>query len=89
MKRRLSEDDAMKFGIYGVELERARKFLKAHKCVLPDAPKRMQKLTGQKKKQGAIGGQYSYRFTPTSLGIAVTVRCACGKEENVTEYDSW
>ena len=52
-------------------------------------PKKEQRLLGQKKKQGAIGGQYSYRFTPTSLGTAVSVKCACGKEKNVTEYDSW
>lgn len=89
MKGKLSMDDKMEFRISGVELERVRNFKKNHECFLPNASKKEQRLLGQKKKQGAIGGQYTYSFTPTSLGTAVSMRCACGKEENVTEYDSW
>lgn len=29
---------------------------------------------------GAIGGRYSYCFTPTSIGIIGTIRCSCGAE---------
>lgn len=29
---------------------------------------------------GSIGGRYSYRFVPTSLGTSGTVRCTCGAE---------
>ncbi len=89
MKGKLSKNDAMEFEISGVEFDKVKKFKKDHNCSLPDAPKRLQKLTGEKKRQGAIGGQYSYSFTPTSLGTAVSVRCACGNERNVTEYESW
>ena len=84
-----SPKDKMMFVIYGTELKRVRDFQKKHKCSLPDASRKVRKLTGRKKKQGAIGGQYSYRFVPTSLGVGVYVKCACGKKENVTDYDSW
>lgn len=29
---------------------------------------------------GAIGGGYTYCFTPTSIGIIGTVKCTCGSE---------
>lgn len=39
---------------------------------------------------GAIGGELTYSFTPTSLGVAVVVRHALTKNEiNLTEYDLW
>ena len=28
---------------------------------------------------GAIGGQYSYTFTPTSIGTIGTITCSCGE----------
>lgn len=65
------------------EMKSALIFINNHNCGLKTDPK-----TGT-KKTGAIGGKTSYRFTPTSIGVAVTVLCACGKEENVTDYDSW
>lgn len=38
----------------------------------------------------AIGGHITYKFTPTSIGIGVTVKCTiCGKEENITDYGNW
>ena len=79
----------MDFWISGEEFKKVERFKKFHKCSLPNASKKKQRLTGQKKKQGAIGGQYTYSFTPTSLGTVVLVRCACGNEENATGYDSW
>lgn len=38
---------------------------------------------------GAIGGGISVIFYPTSLGAAVTVRCDCGEEINITDYEAW
>jgi|SRR5581483_455793 len=38
---------------------------------------------------GAIGGAYTWEFTPTSLGIAVNLRCSCGEKFDVTDYDLW
>lgn len=38
----------------------------------------------------AIGGRYTYSFTPTSLGMVQRVRCAsCNKELDVSDYASW
>lgn len=37
----------------------------------------------------AIGGRISYTFTPTSLGMACGVRCACGWHEEVTDVSDW
>lgn len=38
---------------------------------------------------GAIGGAYTWEFTPTSLGTVVKVRCACGELLDVSDYDNW
>ena len=38
---------------------------------------------------GAIGGKYTFCFTITGIGVAEVVKCGCGKEINVTDYDSW
>ena len=38
---------------------------------------------------GAIGGRWTYKFTPTGLGIIIIIQCTCGAEENVTDFDSW
>lgn len=38
---------------------------------------------------GAIGGTTTYSFTPTSLGVVVKVRCACGVEIDLTDYKNW
>ena len=37
----------------------------------------------------AIGGAYTYCFTPTSVGTAVVVQHANGEEIDITDYGSW
>jgi len=38
----------------------------------------------------ALGTQYKYCFTPTSLGTSVIVKCLITKTEiDLTDYDSW
>ena len=32
---------------------------------------------------------YTYSFSPTGIGEAVTISCHCGAKEDVTDYDSW
>jgi len=34
---------------------------------------------------GAIGGAYTFEFTPTGIGMVVTVKCADGTELDLTE----
>lgn len=41
------------------------------------------------KDIGAIGGRLTYQLTPTGLGMVTKVICACGKEADLTDYDSW
>ena len=40
----------------------------------------------------AIGGRFSYIFTPTGLGTTIEVECACKKGDykiDLTDYDVW
>lgn len=39
-----------------------------------------------KGKDGAIGGRFTYCFTPTTLFIKVSCKCACGAECDATDY---
>lgn len=41
------------------------------------------------ENHGSIGGRLTHMFTRTSLGIATTVKCACGAEKNLTDYSVW
>lgn len=41
------------------------------------------------QKDGAIGGRESFVFTPTGLGIIIKVKCACGGELDLTDYENW
>lgn len=37
-----------------------------------------------------IGPIFTYSFTPTEIGVIVSIRCStCEKEENVTNYNTW
>lgn len=40
-------------------------------------------------KQGAIGGRITYCFTGTSLGIIAKIKCGCGEELDLTDYEEW
>jgi len=48
----------------------------------------------KKKKEGelyvgAIGGAYTFCFTPTGIGEIVTAKAADGEELDLTDYDRW
>lgn len=38
---------------------------------------------------GAIGGAYTFCFTPTGLGMIEEVRCSDGTKINLTDVDNW
>ena len=38
---------------------------------------------------GAIGGAYTFCFTPTGLGVMEVVKCADGTQLDLTDVDSW
>lgn len=40
-------------------------------------------------KRSAIGGAITYEFAPTSLGVVVKVKCHCGANIDVSDYENW
>jgi len=38
---------------------------------------------------GAIGGRFTYEFTPTGLGTCVWVSCLCGEKVDLTDSENW
>jgi hypothetical protein len=45
---------------------------------------------GKTTETGAIGGRFTYSFTPTSLGTIVKVHDELTKQElDLTDYDCW
>ena len=47
-------------------------------------------IKNNEKYTGAIGGDMTFSFTPTSLGHIVTISCPCRKaKENITNFDNW
>jgi len=44
----------------------------------------------KRENQGAVGGRFTYSFTPTSLGVVKKVTCACSEGEcDLSDYESW
>lgn len=38
----------------------------------------------------AIGGAFTFRFTPTTLGVITIVECGvCKKQINLTDFENW
>ena len=65
----------MKFEFTPEQWKKVQEWEKDHGCTL--------------KTHGAIGGAITYEFAPTSIGMCQSASCACGKQINVTDYDSW
>jgi hypothetical protein len=65
------------------ELDKGNAWTRAH-----DKEKHIPR--GKKRRDvGAIGGAYTWCFTPTGIGVACTVKCACGDKIDITNYDLW
>lgn len=41
---------------------------------------------GKSENQTAIGGRFTYCYTPTGIGTTVKVKCLCGLKKNITLY---
>ena len=67
----------MEFKLNEKDSEKIKTWFEEHSC----------EFSRQGAYLGAIGGRITYLFTPTSLGTVVKVRCACGEEIDITEYD--
>lgn len=70
------------FSVTPTQSKDAHEFLSGHECGLED-----DELGG--KKVGAIGGQLTWCFTQTGLGEILVIKCMCGAEKNLTDFDSW
>lgn len=42
-----------------------------------------------KGNEGAIGGRITFCFTGTSLGQIVNVKCGCGEEICLNDFEDW
>lgn len=56
--------DDITFKVTGRDAEKLNEFQKLHDGCL----------------EGMAGGRFSYSFSPTSLGMAITVSCSCGQK---------
>lgn len=77
------KENSMTFLITGHELKALYEWEKNHRCQFYDD------ALNPVNPQGAIGGGTTYSFTPTGLGVATIIKCACGEEKNITDYESW
>lgn len=68
------------FGLYVEQRQAIHGWMTSH-----DA----EKHGGKARPTGAIGGAFTYEFTPTSIGTVTTVRCSCGDRLDVSDYDQW
>jgi hypothetical protein len=52
--------------------------------------KKKQDAKTRKIYKGAIGGEYTFSFSPTSIGVGIHVANSITKEMiDITDYDSW
>jgi hypothetical protein len=70
----------MKFELTEGENEQAREWIAKHTPTCPNV---------EDLETTAIGGCWTYMFTPTSIGTVVKVKCACGEMQDVTDYKEW
>ena len=70
------------FKVTGEQEKQAQKFMLTHDCSC-------RKDEDGWPYVGAIGGATTFCFTPTGLGDILVVKCTCGAEVNLTDFDSW
>ena len=68
---------ARKFVLSDVEVKQYREWRTEH---LKECPV---------EEVGAIGGRFTFSFTPIGLGTIVVIKCVCGKELDLTDYENW
>lgn len=59
------------------QIKNAARWIKEHEC------------SRRNDYAGAIGGRYTYSFTPTGLGVIVSIKCWCGAELDLTDNEDW
>jgi hypothetical protein len=66
----METNDEIVFEITGSDLKRVRKFRRIHK----DCP------------TGMTGEKLEYSFIPTGLGVAIVVKCSCGRTLHIGDF---
>jgi hypothetical protein len=74
----------LSFNVSAEELAKATAWQCKH-----DREKHASQFKHGTRYSGAIGGAYTWCFTPTGIGTVVKVRCSCGEELDLTDYGSW
>jgi hypothetical protein len=67
------------FVITGEEKRKLNIIIAEHVCDYMNSP----------FKAGCMGSNLSFHFYPDTVGTTTIVRCRCGFEENITDYDSY
>ena len=73
----LDEDQNTKLGDWVSQHNISCRFSRQNNEGNPDSP------------TGAIGGRFTYEFTPTGLGVCAIVKCACGEAIDLTDVENW
>ena len=63
------------FSLSESESRKAAEFMRTHR----------ERHRGE--SEGAIGGRFTYSFTPTGIGVLASIACACGEHENLTGWE--
>ena len=77
----MREDLRRGFPITEIENERIKKWKNEHEEKVHGITKSSKKI----RYGGTIGGIYTYKFTPTSIGVLGTVWCSCGEKFDFSE----
>lgn len=77
----MREDLRRGFPITMIENERIKKWKNEHEGKVHGITKSSKKM----RYSGTIGGSYTYKFTPTSIGVFGIVECSCGEHFDFSE----
>ena len=73
------------FTISGKEVENFEDWLEEH-----DKSCRFAESKMPKNGIPPLGwARFTYMFSPTSMGFTIKVKCQCGEEVDITDFDSW
>ncbi len=71
------------FDVSETQSDKAKKWIDHH-----DKEKHI-KAGGKYRYTGASGGAYSWKFTPTTIGLVISMECSCGDQIDLTDYNDW
>ena len=104
IEKLLRENQELRSGVFATNyvreaLANAEKIRNEYRLGFPMTEEEVQKAEKWMKEHnesahkgesfGAIGGQYTYEFTPTSIGVLCGVRCSCGAHITLTDLDTF